>query len=119
MHLSSKSLTQDPRGFNEGYAAFDHIAGTLNTKVIYCYMQNEHARNRIHKRGGSVAEWFRVLDLHLEDPGSHTFTDRYLTSSTPQLRCVNNELVRLPLVRIRNNLRSICNVCVFIYSVSN
>ena len=53
-------------------------------------MQNEHARNRIHKRGGSVAEWFRVLDLHLEDPGSHTFTDLYLDllSQVQHLNCV-------------------------------
>ena len=34
MHLRSKSLTQEPRGFNEGYAAFDHISGTLKTKDI-------------------------------------------------------------------------------------
>lgn len=123
MHLSSKSLTQDPRGFNEGYAAFDHIAGTLNTKVIYCYMQNKHTRNRIQKRGGSVAEWFRVLDL--QSGGSwfayfhRPLSGFVLTSSTPRLRCVNNELIRLPLVRILNNLRSICNICLFTYSVSN
>ena len=32
MHLKSKSLTQEPRGFNEGYAAFDHISGTFKNK---------------------------------------------------------------------------------------
>ena len=31
-HLSSKSLTQDPNGFNEGYAAFAHIVGTCEKK---------------------------------------------------------------------------------------
>ena len=77
--------------------------------------------------GGSMAEWFRVLDLKSGGPWfkSSTLHGRYLDlflvvlSSTPRPHCINSQLVSLPPVGILNSLCSICNICLLIYSVPN
>ena len=40
-------------------------------------------------------------------------------SSTPRPHCVNNQLISLPSIEILNDLWSICNICLFIFSVLN
>ena len=62
-----------------------------------------------------MAEWFRALGLKSGGPcpGSNPSPYHYLDlfsvvpSSTPQLRCVNSQLVRNPPVGILNSLCSI------------
>ena len=72
-----------------------------------------------------MAEWFRALDLKLEVPVSNPppyhFLDLFsvVPRSTPRPRFVNNQLASLPPVGILNNLCSICNICLFVYSVLN
>ena len=75
--------------------------------------------------GGGVVEWFRALIWNLEVPCSNPPPHRYLDffsvvpSSTPRPRCVNSQLVSLPPVGILNSLCSICNICLYICSVSD
>ena len=76
-------------------------------------------------QGGSVVEWFRALDLKSGGPCSNPPPYYYLDlfslvpSSTPWPRCVNSQLVSLPLVGILNSLCFIYNICLFFYSVPN
>ena len=70
--------------------------------------------------GGSVAEWFRALDLKSGGPW-FCYLDLFsvVPSSTPQPRCVNSQLVSLPPVGILNSLCSIWSIKLFIDSVPN
>ena len=69
-------------------------------------------------KGGRKAKWFRVRDLKSGGPWFKSFTlllSRFvlsISSSTPQLCCVNSPLASLPSVGILNiSLCSICNIC--------
>ena len=71
-----------------------------------------------------MAEWFRALDLKSGGPRFKFSTlplnwicFSVVPSSTPPLRLVNSQLVRLPPVGVINDLCSICSICLYIYSV--
>ena len=82
--------------------------------------KNNEKMYNTYNYGGSMTEWFRVLDLKSGGPWfkSSTLHGRYL-GSTPRPHCINSQLVSLPPVGILNSLCSICNICLLIYSVSN
>ena len=69
---------------------------------------------------GSVADWFRALDLNSGGPWFKSFTLPLLfsvvLSSTPRSRCLNSQLVSLPPVGILYSLCSVSNIYLFTMS---
>ena len=70
-------------------------------------------KSRRHLCKGSIYHARQTVLYHIFHPTAIRIC------STPRPRCVNSQLVSLQPVGILNNLCSICNICLLIYSVPN